>query len=222
MEQRGQFTFYRSYWDSLRELPKKDRLPILEAIISYGLDGPAPAALTSTQKAIFLLVKPTLESGRKKSANGKQGGKQTGSKQEANRKQTLSKPEANDKQTASEKEIEIEKEIEVEIEKEIEVEIEKEVEVDVEKEGSAIPSAASAADRKLKYLSGSLGQGVVALTDQQMEDLLDRMGLDMFDHYVRKLSDFILSKGASVKSHYDTILSWYTQDCALRGVSHGR
>ena len=209
MEQRGQFTFYRSYWDSLRELPKKDRLPILEAIISYGLDGTAPAALTSTQKAIFLLVKPTLESGRKKSANGKQGGKQTGSKQEANRKQTLSKPEANDKQTASEKEIEIEKEIEVEIEKE--------VEGDVEKEGSAIPSAASATDRKLKYLSGSLGQGVVALTDQQMEDLLDRMGLDMFDHYVRKLSDFILSKGASVKSHYDTILSWYTQDCALRG-----
>jgi hypothetical protein len=46
--------------------------------------------------ACFNLIRPTLDSGRKKAANGKQGGKTS--------RQTASKPEANGKQTAREKE----------------------------------------------------------------------------------------------------------------------
>ena len=103
MDSRKQFTFYRSFWEAVKGLPKKDRLPILEAIISYGLDGEEPAALSQSQFAFFLLVKPVLDSGRKKATSGKQGG---------------SKPKANGKQTAREKEIEKEVEIEKEIEKE--------------------------------------------------------------------------------------------------------
>lgn len=105
MDERGQFTFYRSFWDAIKGLPKKDRLPILESIISYALDGNEPHNLSQSQTAFFLLVKPTLDSSRKKAASGKHGG---------------SKPKANRKQTASEKEGEIEKEKEDEIEKEIE------------------------------------------------------------------------------------------------------
>ena len=105
MEERGQFTFYRSFWDAIKGLPKKDRLPILESIISYALDGNEPRNLSQSQSAFFLLVKPTLDSSRKKAANGKQGG---------------SKPKANRKQTQREKEGEIEKE--KENEKEIEIE----------------------------------------------------------------------------------------------------
>ncbi len=105
MEERGQFTFYRSFWDAIKGLPKKDRLPILESIISYALDGNEPRNLSQSQSAFFLLVKPTLDSSRKKAANGKHGG---------------SKPKANRKQTQREKEGEIEKEKENEKEKEIE------------------------------------------------------------------------------------------------------
>ena len=76
-------------------------------------------------------------------------------------------------------------------------------------------AAAAAADRKLKMLGGSLGQGVVSLSDYQIDSLLDKMGVDMFDHYVRKLSDFIIKNGASVKSHYSTILKWWTEDSAV-------
>lgn len=72
--------------------------------------------------------------------------------------------------------------------------------------------AAATADRKLKMMQGELGKGVVALTDEQMDDLLDRLGLDMFDFYVDKLSTFIIKNGAKVKSHYDTILRWYRED----------
>lgn len=114
MDERGQFTFYRSFWEAVKGLPKKDKLPILEAIISYALDGIEPSGLSQSQFAFFLLVKPTLDSSRKKAANGKQGGKTS----KANDKQTGSKPEANDKQPASEKERENEKENENENEKE--------------------------------------------------------------------------------------------------------
>lgn len=72
--------------------------------------------------------------------------------------------------------------------------------------------AATAADRKLKMLQGELGQGVVALTDNQIDILLDKMGLEMFDHYVAKLSNFIIQTGAQVKSHYATILKWWMED----------
>lgn len=105
MDNRSQFTFYRSFWEAVQSLPKKDRLPVLEAIIAYALDGVSPSGLSQSQSAFFLLVKPNLDASRKKAANGKQGG---------------SKPKAKAKQNASKKENEIEKEeeIEIEIEKE--------------------------------------------------------------------------------------------------------
>ena len=87
MDERKQFAFYRSFWEAVKTLPKKDRLPVLEAIISYALDGEDPKGLTAGQSAFFLLVKPNLDSSRKKAASGKQGG----SKPQANRKQTASK-----------------------------------------------------------------------------------------------------------------------------------
>lgn len=101
MEERGQFTFYRSFWEAIKGLPKKDRLPILEAIISYALDGTPPHSLSQSQSAFFLLVKPTLDSSRKKAANGKQGG----SKPKAKGKQT---PREGEKEEENEKENEIE------------------------------------------------------------------------------------------------------------------
>lgn len=109
MINRTQFTFYRSFWEAIKVLPKKDRLPVLEAIIAYALDGEAPDALNQSQLAFFSLVKPNLDASRKKAESGKQGGKTP--------KQTESKPKANSKQAAREKENEKEKEVEKEGEK---------------------------------------------------------------------------------------------------------
>lgn len=105
--ERSQFTFYRSYYEALKTLPKKDKLAALDAIISYALDG-EEIPLNGSAATVFILVKPTLDTGRKKAASGKRGG--------ANAKQTESKAEANAKQTASEKEVEKEREIEIEVE----------------------------------------------------------------------------------------------------------
>lgn len=97
---RNQFTFYRSYYEALKLLPKKDQIPVFMAICAYALDE-EPPKLTGAAAASFLLIKPTLDKANEKAKNGKLGG---------------SKPKANDKQTPSEKEKE--GEIEKENEKE--------------------------------------------------------------------------------------------------------
>ena len=73
----------------------------------------------------------------------------------------------------------------------------------------------AATDNKLKYFNGELGKGVVVLSEFQVDVLLEKLGIEMFDHYVTKLADFIIKNGATVKSHYTTILKWWTEDSTV-------
>ena len=103
---RNQFTFYRSFYDAIKVLPKKEQTAVVLAICAYALDSEEPK-LTGTAAAIFTLIRPTLDASRKKAESGKRGGeaKHDESKQEANPKQT-----AREKEGENEKEGEIEKE----------------------------------------------------------------------------------------------------------------
>ena len=105
---RNQFTFYRSFYDAIKVLPKKEQTAVVLAICAYALDNEEPR-LTGTAAAIFTLVRPTLDASRKKAESGKRGGEA---------KHDESKPEAKPKQTAREKEGENEKEGEIEVENE--------------------------------------------------------------------------------------------------------
>ena len=87
MEERVQFTFFRSYYEALKSLPKKEREPVMMAICSYALDGEEPE-LSGIALAIFSLVKPTIDIGRKRAESGKQGGSKPKAKSKANTKQT--------------------------------------------------------------------------------------------------------------------------------------
>lgn len=73
----------------------------------------------------------------------------------------------------------------------------------------------AAAERNVNVLGGELGKNVVFLSGEQIADLLDKMGVETFDYYVDKLSLFIITKGAHVKNHYETILKWWRQDSGL-------
>ena len=118
--ERKQFTFYRSYLDAIRRLPKKEQGNIVLAICNYALDETIPSALSPIADTVFTLVKPTLDASRRKAEAGNCGGKT-----KAIQKQSVSKTQANVKQTVSEKEKEKEKE------KEGEIEIEKENECSI-------------------------------------------------------------------------------------------
>lgn len=66
-------------------------------------------------------------------------------------------------------------------------------------------------------LQGELGQGVVMLSDDQMEHLLSLMTLEEFQHYVTVIADCEL-KGKSYKrkTHYQAILEMVQADRALK------
>lgn len=95
---------------------------------------------------------------------------------------------------------------EEEKEKDLEREEEKEVEV---VEGANAPDY-NDPDDQLKPFSG-----VLMLSENQIADLLEKMGLEAFDDYCARLSVFIENNNALVKSHYQTILKWYNEDRAV-------
>ena len=126
MDERGQFTFYASIFESAKRMKNKSaRADFYDAVCDYALNGISPDLdkLADAAAVGFISVKPNLDASRKKAKSGKVGGSS---------KQTASKPQANGKQTASEKEVDREGEIE----KEKEVEIENECYLSLKTEGA--------------------------------------------------------------------------------------
>lgn len=67
---RDQFTFYRSYYEALKSLPQKEQVKVYSAICAYALDEIEPS-LNGISLSVFTLIRPTLDSGRRKAANRK-------------------------------------------------------------------------------------------------------------------------------------------------------
>lgn len=123
--ERKQFTWYRSYYDALKEIPAEEFRDIVLAVCAYALDGEEPE-LSGVARAIFTLIRPTLEVGRSKAENRSRAeqtllsAEQTGSRPEQTknkpeqtqnkRKQTDNKPEQTRKEKEKEKEREKESE----------------------------------------------------------------------------------------------------------------
>lgn len=139
--ERNQFTFYRSYYEALKHLNKRDRAEVLMAVISYALDEEVHS-LSGVPLSVFTLIKPTLDSGRNKANNRKN---KTKTKQE---------------QTGKEKEREKEREIEREGEREGEIEREGEDEVEDEclKGAESDPAVAAVMDAYLRKVNPMASQ----------------------------------------------------------------
>lgn len=117
MAGRKQYTFYESFYTALRRIKKKqDRADAYDLISEYALFQKEPnlEEYPDSVAIAFELLRPVLDSARKKAASGKQGG----SKQKANGKQNGSKS----KQPSTEGDKEKEKEVEIEAEIECEAE----------------------------------------------------------------------------------------------------
>ena len=88
---------------------------------------------------------------------------------------------------------------------ELEKELEKDLELDV-----AVATGGNIGNFELQ--TGSLGKGVVLLTPEQDDALLEKLGFDGYNHYITKLADFIIKNNATVGNHYATILKWAAED----------
>ena len=70
---------------------------------------------------------------------------------------------------------------------------------------------------KRKYLGGSLGKGVVMLSDEQFDDLLDKLSLEEFNKYVSIVADCELSgQHYTKKTHYQAILDMAKKDRKIK------
>jgi predicted phage replisome organizer len=75
----------------------------------------------------------------------------------------------------------------------------------------------TAEENKRKILGGELGKGVVLLSQEQMDDLLDKLSLEEFDYYVGVVADCILKgKKYTKKTHYQAILDMAVKDRRVR------
>ena len=78
------------------------------------------------------------------------------------------------------------------------------------------PNRSNSDSDQLKPLYGSLGRGLVLLTDNQKDDLIEKLNLTEFDTYVSKMADLI-EKGYNFRSsHYQYILKMVDEDRAVR------
>lgn len=100
--ERNQFTFYVSFFRTIRRIRSKTaRADAYDAICDYALNGVMPdlEKMTGASDMAFEAIRPSLEAGRRKAVCGSLGGsvKQTESNGEANDKQTESKIKNKDK-----------------------------------------------------------------------------------------------------------------------------
>ncbi len=70
----------------------------------------------------------------------------------------------------------------------------------------------SSEKQKLRFLHGELGGGVVLLSEEQEEELLDMLSVEEFDKYVSIIRDCELSGKHFKKPHYQAIVEMVNED----------
>ena len=90
---RESFTFHRSIYEAIRDLPRDVQGEIYTAIMEYGLYGNETAQLKPIARSIFTLVKPLLYNDMTRYENGSKGGRPK--KPNQNRAETELKPNNN-------------------------------------------------------------------------------------------------------------------------------
>lgn len=65
--------FFVSYYEAIKELPEEQQGVVYKAIIDYAMEGIEPN-LKGLAKSVFILIKPYIDSSRKKQESGASGG----------------------------------------------------------------------------------------------------------------------------------------------------
>lgn len=105
--ERESFIFYRSFWESIKDLPRDIQGEVLTAIIEYGLYGATTENPKPIAGAIFTLIKPVIDANNKRFINGQKGaefGTLGGRPKKQNPNETPTKPQQNPNKTPNIKE----------------------------------------------------------------------------------------------------------------------
>ena len=69
------FVFYRSFYESIKNLEPVIQAEIYNAIMEYALDNKLPENLSGIAYAIFTLIKPQIDANNRRRKNGEKGGR---------------------------------------------------------------------------------------------------------------------------------------------------
>lgn len=94
-ELKNSYIFYRSFYESIQNLPKNKRLDLYDAICELALND-NELELSGVQKTIFTLIKPQIQANNKRYINGKKGGAPLGN---CNAKKATKKQPKNNQST---------------------------------------------------------------------------------------------------------------------------
>lgn len=196
---REQFTFYRSYYEALKHLPKREQSAVLMAVIGYALDETEPS-LSGVALSVFTLIRPTLDSGRIKAENrmnkAKTKQEQIDNKQEETKNKPKTKLEQNVKEGEKEKE------------REGEVEKEGESEREYEKDSYTPPVSPSPGERtKKKFVPPTLEE-VAQYCRERNSSVDPRKFWEYFSTPDSQGRTWIDSEGKPVRNWKQKLLTW--------------
>ena len=187
--ERKAFSFYRSYYEASKDLPREAQADFLMAICAYIFDGVEPD-LQGVASAMFKLAKPTLDTSIKRASAG-----QTGGKSKANAKQNESKPEANQKQTASNDEANPKRYM-----------------INDYMINDQMINDKEKIDKKEKPQRHKYGQYKnVLLSDDEIEKLKTEFPLDWQDR-IERVSEYVASTGKKYSNFLAVIRAWAKKD----------
>lgn len=112
--------------------------------------------------------------------------------------------------------IEKEEEIKIDLDTDLEIERENESSFDQSIDSDFDPFSTDGGKERIP-MGGELGKGVVLLNKAQNEDLLKKLSLEEYEHYVRVVADCVLSgRPFKRKTHYQAILDMAAADRRIR------
>lgn len=197
------FNAYHSYLKSIEPLNYAERGRLFTALLTYSSTGEEPE-LQGNERFVFPMIREQIDRDKAKyRARCEANQRNAAMRWHANGCETM----PSDANHAKEKEEEEEKD------------------KDKDKNIHSLTLSCACAceepvdrDRvKMRFMQGELGKGVVLLNEVQIDDLLERLSIEEFDHYISAVAEAELSgKRYRKKTHYQAILDMAEKDRGIK------
>lgn len=138
-EDNKSFVFYKSFYEAISQIPPENQLEVYNAICKYSLEGKEPENLSGVAGAIFILIKPNIDSSQNRYKasieNGKRGGRprKNGQNQEnKNLDKTQQKPNENLNKTQQKAKQNLDYDVDVDEDYDVDVNYNDDIDADVD------------------------------------------------------------------------------------------
>lgn len=186
--------FYGSYHEAVKELPDEEQGAVYKAIIDYAFEQKTPN-LSGVAKAIFVPVKPSIDTAIRNYENGKQGGRPSKNNPNENPNEN---PEETQSITQSESEIETEEQTYKNLDKRI-------------KDKRNIEEVCKKKDEKEKVFIPPTLEEIIEYVNERQSSVDPQRFYDFFTADDDPKKHWIDSKGNRVKNWKQKLITWETQ-----------